>query len=164
MAKIERRAGHRRKLMDVSWLRDKRVLIIIFVFLGFASLAIYDYSRPTVGKVSWVDEYEKALEESRLIDEPLMMYFYAGWCSGCKKLERDTFSNDEVASLLNDNFICLKINVEEHPSLMAQYVIPGFPTVVFLSPKGVEMGRIMGYTPPDIFMIMVSQYVPVIKS
>ena len=106
-----------------------------------------------------MDDHEKALEESKSEDKPLMIYFYTGWCSWCKKLERETYSNDQVASLLNDNFICLKINVEDHPSLMAEYRIPGFPTVIFLSAEGEEMGRIMGYKPPDVFMIMASPHV-----
>ncbi len=145
--------------MKMSWLQDKRVLIIL-VFLAFASWTIYDYWRPTAGKVSWVDDYENALEKSKLRDKPLMIYFYTGWCSWCKKLERDTFSKDEIASLLNDNFICFKINVEQHPSFMTQYAIPGFPTILFLSPEGKEIGRIMGYKSPDVFMIMASQYAP----
>jgi len=145
--------------LEMSWLRDKRVLIILLVFVALASWAVYDFLRPTGDKVNWVYDYENARDQSRSEGKPLLIYFHTGWCSWCRKLERETYSNDEVASLLNDNFICLKINAEEHPNLMTSYRIPGYPTVLFVSPEGEEMGRIMGYNPPDIFMVMASPYV-----
>ena len=144
--------------MKVSWLQDKRVLIIILVFLAFASWEIYDYLRPTTDKVSWVDDYENALEKSKLRDKPLMIYFYTDWCSWCRKLERETYNNDQVATLLNENFICLRINAEKHPNLTAQYVIPGFPVTLFLSSNGEELGRIIGYKGPDVFLIPANLY------
>ena len=74
-------------------------------------------------------------------------------------METDTFSNDEVASFLNFNFICIRIDFEKNSDLVAMYDIPGFPTVLLLSAEGEELGRIMGYKPPDIFMIEASPYV-----
>jgi uncharacterized protein YyaL (SSP411 family) len=114
---------------------------------------------PVEDKVDWVFDYDQALNASKAGNKTLLIYFYTSWCSWCKTLSRNTYSNDEVADLLNNNFTCLKINAEEHPDLVPLYNISGYPTILFLSPEGKELGRILGYKPPDSFIGIARQYV-----
>lgn len=144
----------------MSWLRKKHFLIGIFVFLLLISWTVYDFFMVgSEGKVNWVSNYDRAMDMGKTENRSVMIYFYTTWCSWCRKLERDTYSNDEVADFLNNNFICLRIDAGKNSDLIALYGIPGYPAMVFLSPEGKELGRILGYRQPDIFMLEAHPYV-----
>ena len=143
----------------MSLLRNRYVLIALLVFLLLIGWRAYEDLMPVEEKVDWVFDYDHAFNNSKAENKTLLIYFYTSWCSWCKKLSRDTYSNDEVAELLNGNFTCLKINAEEHPDLVTPYNISGYPTILFLSPEGKELGRILGYKPPDSFIGIARQYV-----
>lgn len=85
-------------------------------------------------------------------NKPVLVDFYTDWCGWCKKLDAETYGNETVAALLNESFICLKVDAEEHVDLAEEYDAFGYPTILFLSPDGEEIGRIAGYEPPDKFL------------
>lgn len=144
----------------MSWLRNRYVLIGILVFFLLISWRSYEVLMPGIEeKVDWVYDYDDALNKAKTEDKTLLIYFYTSVCGWCKKLSRDTFSNDEVADLLNNNFICLKIDAEEHSNLVTLYGISGYPTMLFLSPEEKVLGRIRGYKPPNSFINVARQFI-----
>lgn len=64
---------------------------------------------------------------------------YTVWCGPCKWMTTNTFTNDEVAKLYNDNFINLKVEMEKDPDgaeLAAKYEVKAYPTLLFINGKG----------------------------
>ena len=109
-------------------------------------------------------ELDEALSKAQSENKPVMIDFYADWCNPCQQMDKYTYSDDAVSTLLNDNFIFLKVNVDKS-NLDGRYGIKYIPTVVFLSPQGTEIGsRIVGYQPPAQFyqgvQAVLSQWSP----
>ena len=102
-------------------------------------------------KVNWVYDWDEAKSMAQSENKPIMIDFYADWCGPCRKLDKDTYSDDALSAFLNENLVCLKINVDKNKTLASNYKIVSIPAIVFVSPDGTEIGRWVGFTPPDTF-------------
>jgi len=106
--------------------------------------------------VEWYPWGEAALARARKENKPLFISIGYFTCHWCHVMARESFSNPEIAKLLNDNFISIKIDREQRPDLDAaymQYVVMtrgqgGWPMSVWATPEGEP---IVGatYVPPD---------------
>lgn len=97
---------------------------------------------------------EKAESENKLI---LVSVGYAS-CHWCHVMEEESFMNEEIAGLLNRDFISIKIDRESRPDLDEQFMTAtqlmtgggGWPNTVFLTPQG-DPFFAQGYMPPQDF-------------
>jgi uncharacterized protein YyaL (SSP411 family)/archaellum component FlaG (FlaF/FlaG flagellin family) len=98
------------------------------------------------------EAFERAKKEKKLI---FLSIGYSA-CHWCHVMERESFSNADVAKLLNANFVCIKVDREERPDIDDIYMTAlnvtgeqgGWPLSMFLTPAGKP---IFGgtYFPPD---------------
>ncbi len=105
--------------------------------------------------IAWQPFSEDKLAEAQSDGMPVMIDFYADWCIPCLELDRNTFTNPEVAKIAND-FVRLKVDLThfdspESEALRKKYNIAGVPTIVFLTAKGQEeiTSRVVGFVPAD---------------
>lgn len=106
----------------------------------------------TLQSISWEKSFEVAREASSKAQKALMVDFGAEWCGFCKKLDRETFSNELVIRLVREHLIAVKVDADKEKDLAKKYNVTGLPTVLFLSPGGDELQRIVGFRPPDLFI------------
>lgn len=69
----------------------------------------------TDGKLTWMDfaeGYAKAKSENKI----LLVDAYTDWCSWCKVMDRETYTNAQVIAVLNNEFVCVKFNPEVEKS------------------------------------------------
>ena len=66
--------------------------------------------------VHWWEWGPEALAEAKRLDRPILISIGYAACHWCHVMERESFENNEVAQLLNDNFIPIKIDREERPA------------------------------------------------
>src|SRR5512147_755599 len=86
------------------------------------------------------DAYEKAGQE----DKPVFLSSGAVWCHWCHVMAKESFHDAEIARLLNENFVSIKLDRDERPELdrrLQQAVAAmgsgsGWPLTVFLTPAG----------------------------
>jgi thiol:disulfide interchange protein DsbD len=109
--------------------------------------------------VNWRTYSEEALKEAQSRNKPVIMDFYATWCTPCRELEEVTFHNAEVVKQAAQDFIMVKVDVTKggkpvNERLLEQYGVKGVPTIVFLEPSGKERPelRLVDYLPPEIFI------------
>lgn len=82
----------------------------------------------------------------------IMLDFYTDWCSWCKRLDRDTFSDARVRKELAA-IVALRLNAEKAGEQLAVSLgVGSYPTIVFLDAEGDEVDRVLGYLPPDKFL------------
>jgi hypothetical protein len=94
--------------------------------------------------VNWVPWSEKALEEAKEQDKLIVVSIGYSSCHWCHVMEEESFENTEVASLMNDNFISIKVDREERPDVDQVYMTAvqlmtgsgGWPLNVILLPNG----------------------------
>ncbi|HEY1188154.1 MAG TPA: DUF255 domain-containing protein [Gemmata sp.] len=98
------------------------------------------------------EAFEKAKKEKKLI---FLSIGYSA-CHWCHVMERESFSNAEVAKILNANFVCIKVDREERPDIDDIYMTAlnttgeqgGWPLNMFLTPDGKPIFGAT-YFPPD---------------
>ena len=86
------------------------------------------------------EPFEKAKREGKLV---FLSIGYSS-CHWCHVMERETFSNPEIAKVLNANFVCIKVDREERPDVDDIYMTAlnvtgdsgGWPLSMFLTPDG----------------------------
>ena len=91
--------------------------------------------------VDWHPWGEEAFELARSLDKPVFLSIGYTTCHWCNVMEEESFSDPEVAALLNDAFISIKVDREERPDVDAVYMAAcqifnngqgGWPLSVFL--------------------------------
>jgi uncharacterized protein YyaL (SSP411 family) len=92
--------------------------------------------------VHWYPWSDDALERSAREDKPILLSIGYSACHWCHVMEHESFENEQIAKLMNENFICIKVDREERPDLDSIYMNAvqmmtgqgGWPLTVFLTP------------------------------
>lgn len=92
--------------------------------------------------VDWYPWGTEALELSRKLDKPIFLSIGYSACHWCHVMEHESFQNPQIAALMNQHFINIKVDREERPDLDQIYMTAvqlmtgrgGWPMSVFLSP------------------------------
>jgi thiol-disulfide isomerase/thioredoxin len=81
---------------------------------------------------------------------------YAAWCGPCKLMEKNVFTDKNVADYYNKNFINAHFDMEkgEGPSLASKYGIRSYPTLLFLNGEGEIVGKELGYIKTEEFLAL----------
>lgn len=123
-------------------------------------------------EIKWMT-LEKAVEAQKTTPKKIFMDAYTVWCGPCKMLDKNTFSNKDVANYINKNFYAVKFNAEGNEKvnfLGKSYTNPGFdpkssgrnsshelsgyfgirayPTIVYLDEEAKLIAPIPGYQSP----------------
>ncbi len=92
--------------------------------------------------VDWNEWGPEALERAKKEDKPIFLSIGYSACHWCHVMERESFENEEIARVMNDNFVCIKVDREERPDLDDIYMMAtqvftqsgGWPMSVWLTP------------------------------
>ena len=106
--------------------------------------------------VDWYAWSDEALQRAQKEDKPILLSIGYSACHWCHVMEHESFENEAIAKLMNDNFINIKVDREERPDLDQVYMSAvqimtgsgGWPLTVFLLPNG-EPFYGGTYFPPD---------------
>ena len=93
--------------------------------------------------VEWHPWDAEALELARRADRPIFLSIGYSACHWCHVMEHESFENGAIARLMNENFVCIKVDREERPDLDQIYMTAvqlmtgrgGWPMSVFLTPE-----------------------------
>jgi hypothetical protein len=106
--------------------------------------------------VDWYPWGDDALRRAKNEDKPIFLSIGYSSCHWCHVMEHESFENEEIAALLNDRFISVKVDREERPDLDEIYMQAvvamtgqgGWPMTVFLTP---DLKPFFGgtYFPPE---------------
>jgi uncharacterized protein YyaL (SSP411 family) len=92
--------------------------------------------------VEWYPWGETALQKAKAENKPILVSIGYSACHWCHVMERESFENKQIAALMNEHLVCIKVDREERPdvdaiymeSLQAMGVRGGWPLNVFLMP------------------------------
>ncbi len=106
--------------------------------------------------VDWYPWGEEAFVRARKENKPIFLSVGYSTCHWCHVMERESFEDEEIARILNGNFVCIKVDREERPDVDQVYMTfvqastgsGGWPMTVWLTP---ELKPFLGgtYFPPE---------------
>ena len=105
------------------------------------------------GKVVWFKgSFESALAKAKTENKLIFIDFWTDWCGWCKRLDKDTFSDESVAAEMKD-ILCLSIDAESEAGapLAKRFDVHGYPALLLIGPDGKVEDNIGGYLKPDQF-------------
>ena len=88
----------------------KKIIFVIFLFACFRTSA---QPKETVLKIYTFSEVEKLYQQKSIV-----IFIYTDWCKICFGMKKNTFKDDVVINLLNDNFYFIKLNAEQKEDII----------------------------------------------
>lgn len=93
--------------------------------------------------VAWYPWGEEALSRAKAEQKPILVSIGYAACHWCHVMERESFENARIAAVMNQHFVCIKVDREERPdvdqvymdAVQAMGVQGGWPLNVFLNPE-----------------------------
>jgi uncharacterized protein len=94
--------------------------------------------------VDWYPWGDEAFQKAKAENKPILLSIGYSACHWCHVMEHESFENEEIAKLMNDLFVSIKVDREERPDLDEIYMNAvqmltgrgGWPMTVFLTPEG----------------------------
>lgn len=93
-------------------------------------------------ELDWQTDLEKSIQTAKRDNKLVLMHFTASWSKSCKELDTFVFTNSQVKRAIQTNVIPVRVDVDAHPELTAQYGVAKVPYDVVITPsRGVVLRR-----------------------
>ena len=135
------------------------MLAVAAMLLGSAAAA--GAAGPT-----WKD-WNSGLKLASTAGKPVLVDVYTDWCTWCKRMDQDVYSQPEIRDYLAERFVTVKLNAEYSTAasyegkaytsrtLAQRFRVSGYPTTIFLRADGNHLANVPGYVPADRFLLLL---------
>jgi uncharacterized protein YyaL (SSP411 family) len=94
--------------------------------------------------IQWHEFGEEAFAAARAANKPMLLDIGAVWCHWCHVMDRESYDDAEVAAIINEHYIAVKVDRDERPDIDSRYQVAvasltgqgGWPLTAFLTPDG----------------------------
>jgi uncharacterized protein YyaL (SSP411 family) len=86
--------------------------------------------------IDWVPWSGEAFARAAREAKPVLLSITAAWCHACHEMDRTTYADPEVASLVRDRFVAVRVDTDRRPDINERYNLGGWPTTAFLTAAG----------------------------
>jgi uncharacterized protein len=94
--------------------------------------------------IQWHEWGEEAFATAQRENKPMLLDIGAVWCHWCHVMDRESYDDPEVAAIVNEHFIAVKVDRDERPDIDSRYQAAvqavsgqgGWPLTAFLTPDG----------------------------
>src|SRR5437016_5707771 len=94
--------------------------------------------------IYWHEWGEEAFATARRENKPILLDIGAVWCHWCHVMDRESYDDPEIAQLVNERFVAVKVDRDERPDIDSRYQVAvssisgqgGWPLTAFLTPDG----------------------------
>ena len=90
----------------------------------------------TKTQVLWLPWNNESLTKAQQEDKPILLDISAVWCHWCHVMDEKTYSDNTVSRIINQKFVPIRVDRDQRPDIDKRYNMGGWPTTVFLTPKG----------------------------
>lgn len=142
----------------------RKFLILFLIFI--LGLAVGSNAMGASPNSTWAEGwyqgssgYDKALEEYKTTNKPMLVYMNVVWCPYCRKFEKNILSLPKVQDFLKDKIkvVLNPENSREEKQLALRYGIMGFPSFFVHAPQPGRTSQIYTGVPPEQFIEFVQE-------
>ncbi|MHC4242636.1 MAG: thioredoxin domain-containing protein, partial [Planctomycetota bacterium] len=109
--------------------------------------------------VDWYPWGQEAFERAKKENKPVFLSIGYSTCHWCHVMERESFENEHIAGIMNQYFICIKVDREHRPDIDGIYMNAvqmmtgsgGWPLSIFLTPEGKPFYGGTYFPPKDMY-------------
>ena len=134
----------------------------------FAIFMLFSFADPNE-KVNWISLAEA---QEKIKDNPKTIFidFSAEWCGWCKVMDKNTFSDADVAAYMNKNYYSVRLDYDSKEQLEffgekftarelgTKYKVPGLPTILLVSHDNKKSKTLVGYKKPEPFLSKLKSF------
>jgi thioredoxin-related protein len=133
--------------------------------IGLSYLASWNLRSPgdeATTPVTWV-AFTEGMTKAQAENKKVLLSVYTDWCTWCKKMDSEVYTDAQVEELLNEKFVAIKLNAESSKTLQydnntytnADFSralgISGYPATVFFGSDTKPITLLPGYVDADRF-------------
>ena len=86
--------------------------------------------------IAWMEWSEDTFRLAQELDLPILLNISAAWCRWCRLMDQLSYADTEIASLINGEFIPIRVDNDRRPDINVRYNMGGWPTTAILTPGG----------------------------
>jgi uncharacterized protein YyaL (SSP411 family) len=90
--------------------------------------------------IRWLPWSADAFSRAAREHKPVLLSITAAWCTACHEMDRTTYLNEAVVSLIQDRFVAIRVDTDRRPDINERYNLGGWPTTAFLTEDGELLG------------------------
>ncbi len=143
------------------------LLILLIVLSASFCSKIEKTAEAKTKSVKWYT-FNEGMAAAAASKKPVIVDFYADWCSWCIKMEEEVFTEKNVAAKLTSDFIMIRIDTESNQLITfkekiynpqefsSAFEVTGLPTLLFIDKNGEPVTKIPGYMEADVFLKLLT--------
>lgn len=153
-------------IINRKWLINAVVAILVicgvFTYKQYAAMKMH-VADDGFDKITQVSQLQQHIAEAKLKHKPIILDFYANWCSACREMDLRTFSNKDVQDKLS-KYELVRVdatyNSHDIQQMQNQYGVFALPTVLILYPDGavVDGFQTYGFTKSADFIARLDKF------
>ncbi len=119
----------------------------------------------------FASDFTTALAAAKKDKRPVFVDFYTDWCSWCKKMDQETYTDPGIQKLIKEGWVAMKINAEDNSKKgvfngksmtyreIGQYFrVSGYPSFLFIDKEGKPVTVLPGYFPKTDFALVLKYF------
>lgn len=120
--------------MTIPRLPPKWMFVLTVLLVAAANFASAEEN-----EIHWYKDLKEAVAVAQQTNKPMMIDFWADWCSPCKFMDAEVYSNPSLVSAFNQKMIGVRIHYDLQPEMVRKFNVPALPYLVFTNSYGSEL-------------------------
>lgn len=133
-------------------------LTFLVVSLAYAWYSFYAPSND----IEWVNDITSTQELTNNSKKNTILFFTGKWCSPCRIMKREVFSDKEVEGIINSQFTPVIIDIDNANTkeIVKYYKVGATPTTIIVDSQGEVLDYVVGKIEKKKFLEMLSDFTP----
>jgi thioredoxin-related protein len=141
----------------------KKLYLIFILFLCFIIPVTTFAQNETIykGEIDWLSSYGEAKEIAKDKNKNILIFVFADWCPSCIKMKKEIFTNNKIATIINDTYIPLMI--KDTNSDIYNFDIKILPTILVVNSQGKILSKKEKFVSEDEFKHLLNIWTKIPK-